>query len=458
MSSSLREALSREGDGNRIALCTAESTIDLSDFMSTSCLDGSLDNWRGRSVLLLTNSQLDAALALVELDGIARRIVLFPGDMPKTHVASVIAAGAVDTILSDPHDPEAESYGVQSCIHYDRTLQLPRLQAFAADIATEWVLLTSGTTGAPKLTVHTLKTLTAAIRPRLNDAEAVIWSTFYDIRRYGGLQIFLRALINGASLVLSSSTETTADFLSRAGAHGITHISGTPTHWRRALMSPQINRITPRYIRLSGEIADQGILDNLRTTFPDASIVHAFASTEAGVGFEVRDGLAGFPDEVCTNNSSGAEIKISDGRLLIRSPGNGTGYLGGDHLAVADGFVDTGDSVERHGDRYYFIGRRDGVINVGGAKVHPEEVEAVLNGHPRVRMSLVQGRKNMITGAIVVAEVVLESVQAESSDGDALRAELTAMCREILSPYKVPASIRFVPSLAMAASGKLARN
>ena len=76
-------------------------------------------------------------------------------------------------------------------------------------------------------------------------------------------------------------------------------------------------------------------------------------------------------------------------------------------LADADGFVDTGDIVELRGDRYYFVGRRGGIINVGGLKVHPEEVEAVINRHPDVRMSLVRSRKNPITGAVVVADVVL---------------------------------------------------
>ena len=77
----------------------------------------------------------------------------------------------------------------------------------------------------------------------------------------------------------------------RLAEHGVTHLSGTPSHWRRALMSPQIHDIAPRYVRLSGEIADQAILDSLRAAFPDATVGHAYASTEAGVAFEVDDGL-----------------------------------------------------------------------------------------------------------------------------------------------------------------------
>ncbi len=170
----------------------------------------------------------------------------------------------------------------------------------------------------PKMAVHTLSSLTGAIKSA-RAGDALVWSTFYDIRRYGGLQIFLRALMSGASLVLSSAAESTSDFLIRAGAHGVTNISGTPSHWRRALMSPSAHAITPRYVRLSGEIVDQVILDNLRAFYPNATIVHAFASTEAGVGFDVHDGLAGFPGSLIGQHSGDVELKVEDGSLQIRS-------------------------------------------------------------------------------------------------------------------------------------------
>src|SRR5215472_2887384 len=105
---------------------------------------------------------------------------------------------------------------------------------------------------------------------------------------------------------------------------------------------------------------------------------------------------------------NGVAMKIVDNTLRIRSPGAAKGYLGGEPLLDAAGFVDSGDIIERHGERFYFAGRKGGIINVGGLKVHPEEIEAVINRHPSVRMSLVQGRQNPVTGSIVVADVVLK--------------------------------------------------
>ena len=297
------------------------------------------------------------------------------------------------------------------------------------------------------MVVHTLASLSGAMRGGRSPGDPAVWSTFYDIRRYGGLQIFLRALLGGGSMVLSSAQESTADFLIRAGAHGVTHISGTPSHWRRALMSPSVRRITPRYVRLSGEIADQAILDHLRAFFPNAGITHAFASTEAGVAFDVGDGLAGFPASLIGRQNADVEMKVEDGSLRIRSARTASRYLGHEDgpLADRDGFVDTGDMLERRGDRYHFVGRRGGIINVGGSKVHPEEVEAVINGHPHVRMSLVRTRKNPITGALVVADVVLrEEPEAANGRVAELEHEIMQRCRETLARHKVPAAIRFV--------------
>ncbi len=321
-------------------------------------------------------------------------------------------------------------------------------------------MLTSGTTGVPKLVLHSLASL-ADFLPRQPPESGAVWSTFYDIRRYGGLQIYLRAALSGSPLVLSSPAESTEHFLARAAAQGVTHISGTPSHWRRALMSGAAGLLKPRYVRLSGEVADQVVLDQLRATYPAARIGHAFASTEAGVAFDVDDGLAGFPAEFL-NGGGGVDMKVEDGTLRIRSRRIGGRYLGADASALSkvDGYVDTGDLVELQHGRYYFRGRKGGIINVGGLKVYPEEVESVLNADPRVRMSLVRARRNSIMGAVVAADVVLndppDTARAGASPED-IKSELINACRRALPAHKVPATLRFVPSLELTAAGKLVR-
>lgn len=420
------------------------------------------ETFRNRSVLLYTSDQLGTTLALTALDGTARRLVICPAKFPQEWLPAVMHRADIDAIVSD----QLEAF--DGCAVMPGVLSRPEDLAppgqDAGQIPTEWILFTSGTTGIPKLVVHTLQTLVGPVsRVRSLGAHSV-WSTFYDIRRYGGLQILLRAFVAGGSMVLSSPGETPAEFVKRLATEGVTHISGTPSHWRLALMSGAQKLIAPHYVRMSGEVADQAIIAALRATYSDAAISHAFASTEAGVVFDVNDGEAGFPARFVDSEDSAVALRIKDGSLRVRSTRVAHRYLGAGMppLTDVDGFVDTGDMIEPAGDRYYFVGRREGIINIGGQKVHPEEVEAVINQHPQVRMSLVKARRSPIVGTIVVADVVPRSSRPSpdgnySMDLDGLPREILQVCRETLAPFKVPASIRIVPRLEISPAGKLVR-
>jgi acyl-coenzyme A synthetase/AMP-(fatty) acid ligase len=432
------------------------TSVALADLVRGTSLGSRLPELAGRSVLVATDDQLTAALALIELDGVARRLILCPPDLAVEHLPTVIAEAEVDAIVTSGQMDASGELGVRLHAVCHPAIA-PMADRPLARHATEWVMFTSGTTGMPKMVVHTFAGLTGAIKRNAARDAPVVWGTFYDIRRYGGLQIFFRAIIDGGSLVLSDARESVADHLARLGRHGATHVSGTPSHWRRAIMSPSARAMAPRYVRLSGEIADQAVLDNLAAIYAPARVGHAYASTEAGVGFEVNDGLAGFPATMIGRLPSGVDMKVEQGTLRIRSVRTALRYVGGAAAALADdeGFVDTGDIVELRDGRYYFMGRSNGVINVGGLKVHPEEVEAVINRHPQVRMSLVQARRNPITGALVVADVVLREDGA-AGPGE-VEQEILRLCREGLTRHKVPSAIRFVPALAVATSGKLSR-
>jgi acyl-coenzyme A synthetase/AMP-(fatty) acid ligase len=407
--------------------------------------------WTGRSVLLAPDTQLEAAALLIALDGVARRLILAPPDLKPEHFAAVIRDAEADTVITGNPAAFAE-LGVEIVT---AGLPLPALLpvAIATPDATEWLMLTSGTTGEPKIAIHTLAALTGAITA---PAERPVWATFYDIRRYGGLQIFLRAMLSGSSLILSRPDEAIQDHLLRLAASGVSHMSGTPTHWRRALMSEAASRFSPRYIRLSGEIADQAILDALKAGFPEASIGHAYASTEAGVGFDVNDGHEGFPASYLDAPVNGVAMRLINGALHIKSARISKGYAGRADLELADGggWVDTGDMVEVRDGRCYFAGRRGGIINVGGLKVHPEEIETIINRHGAVRQSRVKPRKSPLIGAIVVADIVLAP---DTSDAEAVKQDVLSLCRASLPPHKIPAIVNVVAAIEMTAGGKVAR-
>jgi acyl-coenzyme A synthetase/AMP-(fatty) acid ligase len=439
------------------SLSDARQVVQLTEFAGETCLEGRLAGLSGRSVLLAVADQLVSALAMLEIDGVARRMLLCPPDLAAEHISTLVEDAEIDAVVTDRPAQWAAS-GIDLVV----SAQTPMRAASRSrtERATEWLMLTSGTSGVPKIVGHTLEGLSGAI---VADGPArgasPVWATFYDIRRYGGLQIFLRAIIGGGSMVLSEPAEPVADYVARLREKSVTHISGTPSHWRKLLMSGSASDFSPRYVRLSGEIADQAVLDGLSRAFPAASIGHAYASTEAGVGFAVNDGLEGFPADMIGVTRDGVEMKVEDGSLRIRSKRTAHAYVGRQAAALTDaqGFVDTGDMVEQRGDRYHFVGRRGGIINIGGLKAHPEEIEAVINRHAEVRMSRARSRRSPITGAIVVADVIL--ADGDGADrSDVIRDEILAECRASLASHKVPAVIRFVASLDVTAAGKLARH
>ncbi len=341
------------------ALLDATRQIPLRALHGATTLDVAVEELRGRSVLLLAKQQMAAALAMMELDGVASRLVLCPPDLAPSQLNTIIAQARVDFVLTDDGAAGATAgaprHGVcglpvrpASNLERRGPGRGPGPGANRRGRRTEWLLFTSGTSGRPKLVSHSLASLTGPMQHGPGAAPGTVWCTFYDIRRYGGLQILLRALLGGGSMVFSDPRESLFGFLSRAGACGVTHISGTPSHWRRALMSPAIGKIAPSYIRLSGEVADQAILDQLSRAFPQASVAHAFASTEAGVAFDIRDGLEGFPATLVDADAAApVALRVRDGSLRIRSSRSGSHYLGAQRQPLADeeGYVDTGDMV-----------------------------------------------------------------------------------------------------------------
>src|SRR4030088_90066 len=138
----------------------AAARIDLASLAGASSLGGRLEALRGRTVLVAAKDQLTSALALIELDGVVRRMVLCPPDLSADHAPAVMRDSGADAYLTDAGAaaiPGLEGLRVSSGPAL-QPLGLRRRQSHD----TEWILLTSGTSGAPKLVRHTLASLTSA--------------------------------------------------------------------------------------------------------------------------------------------------------------------------------------------------------------------------------------------------------------------------------------------------------
>jgi len=224
----LQERLSAVAPAEMLHLWAPGRGIAFDVLASATSLGGALPALHGRCVLLVMRDQLATALVLVELDGVVRRLVICPPGLPSAHLSHVAMGAGADAIVTDREGPDLDAARIGLRVTAARAPERAASNAVPRDQGTEWVMLTSGTSGAPKLVVHDLARLTGAIgsgpTPR-----PMIWGTFYDIRRFGGLQILLRSLLCGASLVLSDGGESMGAYLERAGRHGVTHISGTPS-------------------------------------------------------------------------------------------------------------------------------------------------------------------------------------------------------------------------------------
>jgi len=166
---SLWDSAARAGNRPLGALRAPTASVALADLMQASCLGGGLEGLRGRSVLLDMREQLSTAIALLELDGVARRLVLCTPELSPEVRREVAAGAATDAELTDL-DPRPVNTSLERRTSGE----------------TEWILLTSGTTGRPKLVAHSLSSLAGTL-PRHTAGQSAVWSTFYDIRRYGGI-------------------------------------------------------------------------------------------------------------------------------------------------------------------------------------------------------------------------------------------------------------------------------
>lgn len=305
---------------------------------------------------------------------------------------------------------------------------------------TVW-LQSSGTTGIPKWSGHALADLKARIRP--GTGGRMRWLLTFHPGSFAGVQVILSAMAGGHALVSPRLDATVADMARAAVKTEVTHISGTPTFWRAFLMALGDAALDLRGVTLGGEAADQGLLDALKARFPNAALRHIYATTEAGTVFSVTDGRAGFPRDWLYVPLKGMKLTLSEhDTLRVENPRASA--------QARAGIWDTGDVVELVGDRVLFRGRADSMVNVGGVKVFPETVEAHILASPWVQEARVTARANPISGAILVADIVLKPLPGDHE------AEVRAHIAALPRPQR-PVSLRFVAAIATGATGKKVR-
>lgn len=338
--------------------------------------------------------------------------------------ASEAAAGQVKQMILSLL--KGQKYKVP--VIFDRTGQLdhsaPKGLGFSVG------LLTSGTTGQPKLVFHNV----AKVLPKnIVAGKQSCWLLCYHPMSFAGLQVLLQTMLSGDTLIVSNSNDI-SEKAKLAIRHKVNCLSLTPSVFR-ALASCWVGQKPPlTQITFGGEICQQDTLDLARAMFPDATIRHIYALTEAGVIFSVKDLQAGFPAAWMDQRLQGWSLHIEQEELILTH----------DNMRIC-----TGDRVRLDQDRVFFLGRTDNVVNIGGAKVDLVSIELALADLPGLVDLRVYAKKNPITGFIV-------GVQLLSNDEIATRAALHERIAT-WPKYQRPALIGFVDQIPLSENGKKLR-
>ena len=402
------------------------------------------DEWVGKRIALDQMPVGELALALVALDGLAESIVMLPSEESLELRERRLTEAGIDLVLGagifTPLRAEAVSTGAPGIA------DIQEQHDSRAMHQTAWMLPTSGTTGVPKLIHHTLVSLTRSMSDRVIGAKH-LWGSLYSIRRFAGLQVFLQSWLAATPLLLNEDGAGLDELMQKLIERQCTALSGTPSMWKKMSMHPSFDLLNVQQITLGGEIVDQAVLDMLARRKPQARVIHIYASTEAGVGFVVRDGRAGFPKEYLETFQNGLVMRVDESMHLLFQKQR----AGADSRET---WIDSGDVVRMDEDRVYFVGRANGSINVGGNKVMPEEVESVIDELPGVAFVQVRARKSAMLGNLVEAAIV--PVAGTVLDAD-FKKTILAHCRSRLEPFKVPAFVVEAKDIALTASGKVIR-
>ena len=295
------------------------------------------------------------------------------------------------------------------------------------------VIFSSGSTGVSKGVLHDFSMLAENYRvPRRKKCTL----TFLLFDHIGGIDTLLNTFSSGGTIVALQNREPDT-VCAAIASHHVHTLPTSPTFLNLLLISESYKRhdmTSLKVIAYGTEPMPQSTLQRLNEAFPSVSLVQTYGMSELGVlRSRSRDSRSLWLQFV----DADSETKVVAGVLWVRMKNAMLGYLNAPQLVDEDGWLNTEDAVETDGDYIRILGREGDLINVGGQKVYPAEVEAVLMQMDNVRDIAVYAETNALVGQIVAARVNL----IEPETLDSLKRRLRAFARHRLEPYKVPVRI-----------------
>jgi acyl-CoA synthetase (AMP-forming)/AMP-acid ligase II len=432
-------------------------------------------NHRGFVEAMLTASRLGADLLLLNTD--------FPGPQLEQALAphdpaaivhdeefgpALDAAGATGARVLAWHDGDAPA----GALTLDALAASPAPPTPAPPTPGNLVILSSGTTGAPKgaarepspsAVLGPLTTLLEEMRPRARDAIVIGPPVFHGF----GLAFLGLAQFIGAPVILRRRFDPVAA-LEAVATHRATHLVGVPVMLQRMLALPpeERARFDTGSLRAVGS-AGAPLAPDVATAFMDAFgdvLFNLYGSTEVGFAslagpadLRAAPGTVGRPPRGTTMkvlDDDGRELPPGvTGRVFVGSGLVFDGYTAGGSREIVDGLMSIGDVGHMDAAGRLFVdGRDDDMILSGGENVYPQEVEDVLAGHPQLADAAAIGVEDADFGQRLRAFVVPRA----GAPADAVTEEaLVAYLRERLARYKLPREIVILDEIPRNPTGKV---
>ncbi len=306
----------------------------------------------------------------------------------------------------------------------------------------EITIFTSGTTGQPKKVVHTVKILTRSVRLGVRYMGQV-WAYAYNPTHMAGLQVFFQAFENLNTLI-NVFNKQRSEVYELIAKYSVTHISATPTFYRLLLPFEKAYESVIR-VTLGGEKSEQHLYDSIVKIFPSAKINNVYASTEAGSLFAAKGDCFQIPEKIRD------KFTVVDDELLIHKS-----LLGrSDSFKFEGDYYHSGDLIEwvdKESGLFRFKSRKNELINVGGYKVNPGEVEDVISVIEGVKQVLVYGKANSVLGNVLCADIQLEE------GSELTNVDIKKTLASQLQDFKIPRRIKFVEQFELTRTGKLKRS
>ena len=301
------------------------------------------------------------------------------------------------------------------------------------------ILFSSGSTGAPKAMIHNLDTLVDSYGDKKQKQINMLVFLMFD--HIGGINTMLNILSMNATMIIPQNRNAD-DICQLIEEYKIAVLPSSPTFLNLILINRSYEKYdlsSLRMITYGTETMPEGLLNRLKAVFSKVKFLQTFGTSETGIAATSSKSSSSTFMKIDDEN---LEYKIVDNELWLRSKTQILGYLNRSMESFTnDGWFKTGDLVELDSEGFIkIIGRNKEIINVGGQKVLPSEVEAVLLGMDEIEDCLVYGEQNAITGQSVSCDVVLK----HGIDDSGFKILVRKFCKDKLDSFKIPTRVNVV--------------